>query len=130
MSKEITIPEYAKEIINIHTKISKLKNFGYFIYIGYIFSFFIIILSIPSVMLAYYGKKKAVEINSELLEQNFKWQIRTFWGMSLFLLVSFLLSFVNLHYLSGFIAFVWGIYRIVKGWFYLTKNKFIYKEGY
>ncbi len=51
------------------------------------------------------------------------WQIRTFWGLLAFTLVgtALLLSIIGLFVLLG--GMVWGLYRIIKGWLYLSESR-------
>lgn len=129
----VTVIQDAQEILNSQSKVNRIKNIGYLVYAGYFLSLVIVVLFLPSGLLAYYGRKKAKEINNETLIQNFVWQLRTFWAVIVFSisLILFALVFMGFGtYLSVFLGFcftIWFLYRIFKGWVYLYKNKPLYK---
>lgn len=129
----VLIAEDAQKTINSQSKIAKIKNIGYLVYTGYLLSFVIFFLFLLSGLLAYYGKRKAKEINNEILIQNFVWQIRTFWGVLSISILLVLLALIFIGFgtcLSIFLGFcltIWFLYRIFKGWIYLYKNKPLYK---
>jgi uncharacterized membrane protein len=63
------------------------------------------------------------DVQGTWLESHFRWQIRTFWYTLLWsaiggITVIFLIGWVIL---TG--AMLWLIYRIVKGWLYLSENR-------
>jgi len=57
-------------------------------------------------------------------ESHFNWQIRTFWWGLLWGVIGFILIFaLGLGLVILFVAWVWAIYRVVKGWLKLTEGK-------
>jgi uncharacterized membrane protein len=57
-------------------------------------------------------------------EDHFTWQIRTFWWSVLGHIIGFALIWVlGLGFLILGVAWVWTLYRIIKGWLYLYENK-------
>ena len=68
-----------------------------------------------------YVKKE--EVAGTLYESHFRWQIRTFWFGLLWGVVGGLLVVVLVGFAVLFANTVWIIYRIVKGWLYLSDGK-------
>ena len=59
-----------------------------------------------------------------LYQSHFDWQIRTFWWGLLWSVIGFVLMFAfGLGLVVLFVAWVWAIYRVVKGWLKLTEGK-------
>lgn len=69
---------------------------------------------------------KRADTRDTWLESHFTWQIRTFWYSILWSIIGFVFAFVIIGYLILFADLIWVIYRIVKGWLYLTDNKRMY----
>ena len=63
------------------------------------------------------------DVQGTWIESHFRWQIRTFW----FTLLWLVLGVATLIFLVGkgilLAATVWLIYRIVKGWLYLSEQR-------
>ena len=66
---------------------------------------------------------KQDEIKGTPLESHFRWQMRTFWFGLLWTVLSLLLMFVAIGFVTMFAAVVWHIYRIAKGWMRLNDGK-------
>jgi len=78
----------------------------------------------PSIIAVILNYVKRSEARGTWLESHFRWQIRTFWFGLLWGVVGFLLIFaLGLGFLILFAAWVWMIYRVVKGWLKLTEGK-------
>jgi len=59
-----------------------------------------------------------------LYQSHFDWQIRTFWWGLVWSVIGFVLIFAfGLGLVVLFVAWVWAIYRVVKGWLKLTEGK-------
>ena len=59
-----------------------------------------------------------------LYQSHFDWQIRTFWWGLVWSVLGFVLIFAfGLGLVVLFAAWVWAIYRVVKGWLKLTEGK-------
>jgi uncharacterized membrane protein len=73
---------------------------------------------------------KRSEVKGSILESHFRWQIRTFWwGLLWFSLASFLIFTVigmPIGYPLLGITIVWWIYRFLRGWLNLNKNRPMY----
>ncbi|MFD1217006.1 DUF4870 family protein [Microbulbifer celer] len=109
---------------------SSLRQMCHINYALYVASFFVGITAIIALVLAYI---KLDDARGTYYEQQFRWQINTFWiGLVALIgltVVGFVLTVATLglgFFLVGFLGFVWFIwvvYRIVKGWIYLSDNK-------
>ena len=61
-----------------------------------------------------------------LYQSHFDWQIRTFWWGVLWGVVGMLLIIVVVGFAVLFVAWVWTVYRVVKGWLKLTEGKAVH----
>ena len=67
---------------------------------------------------------KRDDVASTVYQSHFDWQIRTFWWGLLWGVLGFILIFAfGLGLIVLFVAWVWAIYRVVKGWLKLTEGK-------
>jgi uncharacterized membrane protein len=67
---------------------------------------------------------KRDDVAGTLYESHFNWQIRTFWWGLLWGVLGFILIFAfGLGLVVLFVAWVWAIYRVVKGWLKLNDGK-------
>ena len=58
-----------------------------------------------------------------LYQSHFEWQMRTFWWGLLWGIIGMLLVVVVVGFAVLFAAWVWTVYRVVKGWLKLTEGK-------
>jgi uncharacterized membrane protein len=67
---------------------------------------------------------KRDDVAGTLYESHFNWQIRTFWwGLLWGVLGSILIFALGLGLVVLFVAWIWAIYRVVKGWLKLNDGK-------
>ena len=66
---------------------------------------------------------KREDVAGTLYQSHFDWQIRTFWWGLLWGVVGMLLMIVVVGFAVLFVAWIWTIYRVVKGWLKLTEGK-------
>ena len=67
---------------------------------------------------------KREDVAGTLYQSHFDWQIHTFWWGLLWSALGFILIFAfGLGLVVLFVAWVWAIYRVVKGWLKLTEGK-------
>ncbi len=62
-------------------------------------------------------------INAPLYIAHFTWQIRTFWGLVAFTVLGVLLSLVLIGPFVLLAGAIWAVYRIIKGWLYLSESR-------
>ena len=66
---------------------------------------------------------KLDEVKGTPLEGHFRWQMRTFWWGMLWAVLSMMLMFVVIGFITIFAVVIWHIYRIAKGWMRLNDGK-------
>lgn len=115
-------------------RLSSLKTIATLVYALQAAGFFVGISWIAAAVVDYVKKEDAA---GTWLESHLRWQIRTFWFGLLWVALAgafYLVGLLTLIVLVGFpivaigwaIAFadgVWLIYRVVKGWLYLSENR-------
>lgn len=73
---------------------------------------------------------KRSDVVGSILESHFRWQIRTFWFSLPWFGIALLLIFTLIGAIIGYpilvLAYIWWIYRFVKGWLTLNKGKPMY----
>jgi uncharacterized membrane protein len=98
-----------------------LKNVAMMVYLLQALSFLWGVTAIVGVVVNYV---KRDDVRGTVYESHFDWQIRTFWWGLLWGVVGVLLVIVfGLGFLVMFVAWVWAIYRVVKGWLKLSDGK-------
>ena len=63
------------------------------------------------------------DVTGSWLESHFRWQIKTFWLSLLGMVVGGLLTVVLIGWAVLAATMLWLIYRIVKGWLYLSERR-------
>ncbi len=66
---------------------------------------------------------KRDDVAGTVYESHFDWQIRTFWWGLLWAVVGVILAVLLVGFAVMFVAWVWAVYRVVKGWLKLTEGK-------
>jgi len=66
---------------------------------------------------------KRDDVAGTVYQSHFDWQIRTFWWGLLWAVIGIVLAIVFIGFAVLFVAWVWAIYRVVKGWLKLTEGK-------
>jgi uncharacterized membrane protein len=102
-------------------QLASLKQITMVVYILQALSVFVGITAIVGVIINYVKKEDAA---GTVFESHFDWQIRTFWWMVAWSVLGFILLIaLGLGLLIWFVAGIWAIYRIVKGWLKLNDNQ-------
>jgi len=101
-------------------ELAGLKSITQVVYALQALSFLWGITAIVGVVINYVKRDDA---RGTLYESHFEWQIRTFWWGLLWGIVGFVLVFVVVGFAVLFAAWVWMIYRVVKGWLKLSEGK-------
>jgi len=83
-------------------------------------SLFFGITAIVAIVLNYLKKN---EVQGTCLESHFQWQINTFWFCLLGGMIGVVTTFFLVGYLILFVTYIWGIYRIVRGFLSLNNGK-------
>jgi len=100
-----------------------LKTITHVVYGLQAATFLTLIACIPAVIINYV---KMDDVDNDLIASHFRWQIRTFWFFLLWAIIGGLLSFVFIGFGIVAAAFIWLMYRIIKGWLRLSEDKAMY----
>ena len=102
-------------------QLAGLKQITLVVYILQALSFFLGLTAIVAVVINYVKKD---DVAGTLYESHFDWQIRPFWWGLLWSVLGFILILaLGLGFLVLFAAWVWAIYRVVKGWLKWNDNQ-------
>jgi uncharacterized membrane protein len=95
-------------------QLASLRQITLVVYILQALSFFMGITAVVGIVINYVKKEDAA---GTLYESHFDWQIRTFWwGLVWSVLGVILILALGLGFIVLFVAWIWAIYRVVKGW--------------
>ena len=95
-------------------QLASLRQIALVVYILQALSFFFGLTAVIGVIINYIKKEDAA---GTLYQSHFDWQIRTFWWGLVWGVVGFVLIFaLGLGLLVLLVAWIWAIYRVVKGW--------------
>ena len=102
-------------------QLASLKTLTMAVYALQVLSVFVGITAIVGVIINYVKRE---DVAGTLYESHFDWQIRTFWWGLLWTAVGFILLFAfGLGLLVWFVAGIWALYRVVKGFLKLNDNQ-------
>lgn len=101
-------------------ELAGLKNVALVVYVLQALSFLWGVTALVGLIINYVKRDDA---RGTVYESHFDWQIRTFWWGLLWAVIGLILALVLVGFLVLFVAWVWMIYRVVKGWLKLTEGK-------
>jgi uncharacterized membrane protein len=102
-------------------QLASLKTLTLVVYALQVASVFVGITAIVGVIINYIKREDAA---GTLYASHFDWQIRTFWWGLVWAVVGFVLLFAfGLGLLVWFVAGIWALYRVVKGFIKLNDNQ-------
>jgi len=101
-------------------RLKSLKDVAMLVYALQAAGFFVGISWIAAIVVDYVKKEDAT---GTWLESHLRWQIRTFWFGLLWAAIGVPLCFVLVGWAVLAADGVWLIYRVVKGWLYLSENR-------
>jgi uncharacterized membrane protein len=102
-------------------ELAALKTIAQVVYILQALSFMFGVTALVGLIINYVKREDAV---GTVYQSHFDWQIRTFWwGLLWGVLGCLLIIALGLGFLMLFVAWVWAIYRVVKGWLKLIEGK-------
>ena len=96
------------------------RNAALVVYLLYALAYVTAITMIPGVIVAYVKRGDAT---GTWLDSHFRWQIATFWWTLLWGIVGGLLCFVLVGFAVLGILWIWGLYRVIKGWLRLNDGR-------
>lgn len=101
-------------------RLKSLKDIATLAYVLQAVGFFVGLSWIAAVVVDYVKKDDAA---GTWLESHLRWQIRTFWFGLLWAVIGVPLCFILVGWAVIAADAVWLIYRVVKGWLYLSENR-------
>ena len=101
-------------------ELQALKTVTTVVYALQALSFLWGITAIVGVIINYVKREDAL---GTIYESHFDWQIRTFWWGLAWLVVGIALAILLVGVVVLFVAWIWMIYRVVKGWLKLVDAK-------
>ncbi len=101
-------------------QLAGLKNVTMTVYALQALSF---IWGLPAIVGLVINYVKRDDARGTLYESHFDWQIRSFWWGLVWALIGGVLAVLLVGFVVMFVAWVWMIYRVVKGWLKLTEGK-------
>jgi uncharacterized membrane protein len=102
-------------------QLASLKTLTMVVYALQVLSVFVGITAIVGVIINYVKREDAA---GTLYESHFDWQIRTFWWGLVWSVLGFVLLFAfGLGLLVWFVAGIWALYRVIKGFLKLNDNQ-------
>jgi uncharacterized membrane protein len=81
------------------------------------------IWGVPAIVGLIINYVKRDDARGTLYESHFDWQIRTFWWGLLWAVLGGILAIVMVGFVVMIVAWIWMIYRVVKGWLRLMENQ-------
>jgi uncharacterized membrane protein len=102
-------------------ELAGLKTITQVVYALQALSFMFGVSALVGLIINYVKREDAV---GTVYQSHFDWQIRTFWwGLLWGVLGCLLIIALGLGFLMLFVAWIWAIYRVVKGWLKLSEGK-------
>jgi uncharacterized membrane protein len=115
--------EIAMETTISEEKLASAKTLTTVIYALYAASLIVGVTAIVAIVMNYVKKD---DVAGTWIESHFRWQIRTFWFGLLWLIIGTITYVVLIGWVVLPVAYIWFIYRVVKGWLNLNDNKPMY----
>jgi uncharacterized membrane protein len=81
------------------------------------------IWGLPAIVGLIINYVKRDDARGTIYESHFDWQIRSFWWGLVWAVTGALLALVMIGFVIMFVAWVWMIYRVVKGWLKLCDGQ-------
>lgn len=78
------------------------------------------IATVAAVILAYIKRSDA---SGTIYASHLDWLIKTFWWGLLWLAISLVLVLVFVGWITGLVAVIWIVYRLIRGWLALLEGK-------
>src|SRR5690554_5512241 len=78
------------------------------------------VATIAAIVLAYLKRGDAA---GTVYAAHFDWVLTTFWWSVLWFVLSALATFIFVGWITGFVALIWLVYRVIKGWLALFGSR-------
>lgn len=123
MREESSVTDSHNSIVIDDTKVPAAKTLAAVVYALQAASFLLGFTLVVAVIINYVKKE---DVQGTWLSSHFRWQVRTFWFSLLWSILGFLTFYIVIGYFILTAGAIWLIYRIVKGWLYLSDGKEMY----
>lgn len=100
-----------------------MKKFVYIVYILQALGFIFLVTPVIGVILNFIKKEDYI---NQGYYSHYKWQQNTFWFSLLWGFLGTMTMFLFIGYIVLMALTVWYVYRIAKGWIYLSDGKELY----
>jgi uncharacterized membrane protein len=104
-------------------ELASLKTITTVVYALQALSFLWGVTAIVGIVLSYVKRDDA---RGTIYESHFEWQIRTFWWGLLWSVIGVITIWFLIGFFVLFAAWIWMVYRVVKGWLKLTEDKTVH----
>lgn len=104
-------------------KDKELKQFVFIVYILQALFFVFVVTPIFGAIINYI---KRDDLQNSRYQSHYRWQQNTFWFGLMWSVLASLTAFFLIGYVVFFVLGFWYVYRIVKGWIYLSDGKELY----
>jgi uncharacterized membrane protein len=101
-------------------QLAGLKNVTMVVYALQALSF---IWGLPAIVGLIINYVKREDARGTIYESHVDWQIRSFWWGLLWAVIGLVLAVLMVGFVVMFVAWVWMVYRVVKGWLKLTEGQ-------
>lgn len=88
-------------------------------YLCFILGAFLYPIIIVAMVLNYFNEDK---VAGTWIHTHFAWQARTFWKALIWYLIGLILCLIVVGVIVIFGVYVWYLYRMIKGWIYLSDH--------
>jgi uncharacterized membrane protein len=122
-AREAAAGSVAKAPAEADSREASLRRITMVVYALQVVSFLLGFTIIVAVIINYVQRR---EVAGTWLESHFRWQIRTFWYSLLYWVIGIVTLFIVIGIPICIAAFIWFVYRIVKGWLRLNEGKPMY----
>ncbi len=110
-------------------KLSAPENDRLAVHIVYALYAASLIFQIPSMFGVILAYLKRDDVEGTYLEPHIRWQIRTFWIWLLLSVIGWTTTVLLVGWLILGVAYLWLVYRIVKGWLRLSNGEPVLRPG-
>ena len=130
MNEDHTPTEHSQILSSNFENYESLKDITPLVYVLQAIAILIAPTALIAIIVNYLKRK---EVTGSILESHFRWQIRTFWysvlwfGLAVILIITVIGAIIGYPLLA--VAYIWWIYRFVKGWLTLNKNEPMYSSS-
>jgi uncharacterized membrane protein len=117
------VVDFTSGTVKTPEQLAGLKNVTTMVYALQGLSF---IWGLPAIVGLIINYVKRDDARGTVYESHFDWQIRSFWWGLVWAVIGAVLAVLLVGFVVMFVAWVWMVYRVVKGWLKLTEGQPVY----